>query len=122
VALRHPDFGGRLGDSDLHTEKPFGNTDRDIWNKVPEGSDDENAREILDGWGNPVAYIPHSSYGQPVRIMRADGTEVEVHAVKKPNGVYYNQDSFQIISLGQDGKQDEDELLDDIENFTRVKE
>jgi prepilin-type N-terminal cleavage/methylation domain-containing protein len=122
VALRHPDFSKRLGDSDLGTEEPFGNTDEDIWNKVPEGADDENAREILDGYGNPFAYISKNHYGQPVRLV-VRGEEIEVYAVKKPNGTYYNPDSYQIISLGANGKQDDDpEIADDLTNFTPVKE
>jgi hypothetical protein len=120
VALRHPDFSKRLGDNDLPTERPFGNTDEDIWNKPPEGADDENAREILDGYENPVAYISKNLYGQPVRLI-VKGEEIEVYAVKKPNGTYYNPDSYQIISLGPNGKQDDDpEINDDLENFIRL--
>jgi len=123
VALRHPDLSARLGEGDLPTENPFGNTDDDIWNMVPDGSDAVEAREIIDSWGNPVVYISKNFYGQPVKIMTASGEEVDVMAVQKPNGTYYNQDTYQIISLGPNGVQDEDpDLGDDIENFKRVKE
>ncbi len=118
VALRHKDLTTPL--HELAGAKPFGNTDDDIWNKVPEGSDAPEAREILDAWGNPVVYISKNFYGQPVKIVKADGTEIEVSAVKRPSGVYYNQESFQIISLGRNGVQDEDG--DDIENFTREED
>jgi prepilin-type N-terminal cleavage/methylation domain-containing protein len=120
VALHHPDFSKRLGD----VPTSFGNTDSDIWNKVPEGSEDENAREILDAWRNPIAYIHKNAYGQPVKLLKEDGTEIEVMAVKKPNGTYYNPDSYQIISLGPNGVQDDPatEEPDDIENFNRVRD
>jgi len=119
VALRHKDLTTQL--TELAGAKPFGNTDGDIWNKIPDGSDVPEAREILDTWGNPIVYISKNGYDQPVRIVNAKGTEVEVHAVKKPSGVHYNQDSFQVISLGANGVQD-DSGGDDIGNFTREEE
>lgn len=119
VALRHPDLTSPV--NQLPGSKPFGNTDTDIWNKMPEGSDSVDAKEILDAWGNPIVYISKNAYGQPVRIVKEDGTEIEVHAVKKPSGVYYNQESFQVISLGKNGVQD-DAYVDDRENFTREEE
>jgi prepilin-type N-terminal cleavage/methylation domain-containing protein len=122
VALRHPDFSKRLGDSDLGTEEPFGNTDEDIWNKVPDGSDKPEAMEILDAYGNPIAYITKNRYEEPVQILLANGTQVEVRAVKRSSGAFYNQDSFQLISLGKNGQQDPEEKGDDIENFTRESE
>jgi prepilin-type N-terminal cleavage/methylation domain-containing protein len=112
VALRHPDSTTPLPDLPI----PFGNTDEDIWNKVPDGSPDENAKEVLDAWGNPVVYIRSTFYDTPVKIMKVDGTEIEVHAVKRPSGnVYYNQNSYQIISLGKNGIQDDDDIV----NFTK---
>lgn len=123
VALRHPDLSARLGEGDLPTEDPFGNTDDDIWNMVPDGSDGVEAREILDAYGNPVVYISKNFYGQPVKVVNFRGEEVEVLAVKKPNGTYYNQDTYQIIALGANGVQDEDpDVSDDFENFKRVGE
>lgn len=124
VALHHPDLSARLGEGDLPvSDNPFGNTDDDIWNQIPDGSDEVEAREILDAYGNPVVYISKNHYGEPVKMVTAQGDEVEVSAVKKPNGSYYNPDTYQIISLGKNGVQDEDpENGDDIENFKRVKE
>lgn len=113
VALNHPDLTTPL--NQLPGPQPFGNTDDDIWSKIPDGSADENAKEILDAWGNPIVYIRSTFYDTPVKIVKGDGTEVEVSAVKRPSGVYYNQDSYQIISLGKNGVQDDD----DRENFTR---
>lgn len=118
VALRHKDLTAPL--NSVTGSKPFGNTDNDIWNKVPEGSPDENAKEILDAWGNPIVYITKNHYGETVKITKEDGTEVEVEAVKGPSGAYYNATSYQVISLGKNGVQDLDsDVTDDIENFTR---
>lgn len=119
VALRHPDLTTPL--NQLPGANPFGNTDGDIWNKTPEGSDYVEAKEILDAWGNPIVYISKNFYDQPVRIVNRLGTEIEVHAVKRPSGAYYNPDSFQVISLGKNEVQD-DADGDDRENFTREGE
>jgi prepilin-type N-terminal cleavage/methylation domain-containing protein len=120
VALRHKDLTTPL--SELAGANPFGNTDDDIWNKVPEGCDAPEAKEILDAYGNPIVYITKNAYNAPVRIVKPDGTEVEVHAQKRPSGVYYNPDTFQLISLGKNGVQDDDAEGDDIENFKREEE
>lgn len=120
VALHHPDFTTPL--NEIPTS--FGNTDDDIWNKVPDGSTAPEAKEILDAWGNPIVYIDKNHYEQPVTIMLGDGSTVEVHAVRRPgsaNNVFYNQDSFQLISLGANGVQDEGEG-DDMYNFTIEEE
>jgi prepilin-type N-terminal cleavage/methylation domain-containing protein len=117
VALRHPDLRTPLGQ--LPGAKPYGNTDEDIWNKIPDGADSPDAKELLDAYGNPFVYISKNHYEQPVQILLENGTMVDVSAVKRPSGVFYNQDSFQLISLGKDGKQDGADWVDDIENFTR---
>jgi len=121
VALRHPDLRTPL--NQLSGSHPYGNTDEDIWNKIPDGSDVVDAKEILDAYGNPLVYISKNHYEVPVQIVRGDGTMVEVHAVKRPSGVFYNQESFQLISLGENGIQDDDpDVRDDIESFTREDE
>ncbi|MHC4135279.1 MAG: hypothetical protein ACYS0K_09865 [Planctomycetota bacterium] len=126
VALRHGDFSTPLGESDLPTEEPFGNTDDDIWNQAPNGfGGNPNALEILDSWGNPIIYIHKNQYNEVVRIIKKDGEEVEVEARKREDGTYYKPASFQLISLGENGKLDIDEddpdLVDDIMNFTLRK-
>jgi prepilin-type N-terminal cleavage/methylation domain-containing protein len=117
VALRHPDLRTPL--DQLPGSEPFGNTDKDIWNKIPDGSTVPDAKEILDAYGNPIIYITKNRYDQPIQITLRDETVIEVRAVQRPSGGYYNPDSFQLISLGRDGKQDEGDRNDDIENFTR---
>jgi len=118
VALRHPDLRTPL--DKIPGDQPYGNLDRDIWSKVPMGSDVVDAKEILDAYGNPFIYITKNHYEDTIQITLYDETIVEVHAVRRPNGgAYYNPDSFQLISLGRNQKQDPDEKVDDIENFTR---
>ncbi|MDH3592857.1 MAG: hypothetical protein OER88_13305, partial [Planctomycetota bacterium] len=119
VALRHPDFSAPLGEGDLPTENPFGNRDEDAWNSIPDGSDNDSALEILDAYGNAIVYINKNHYGETYTITNLRGEEVEVTALKKPDGTYYNKSSYQLISVGENGVQDDDpETSDDIVNFT----
>jgi len=123
VALRHGDFSTPLGETDLPTEEPFGNTDGDGWNMAPNGfGGNPAALEILDSWGNPIIYIHKNQYKEVVRIVMKNGDEVEVEAVKRADGTYYNPTSFQLISLGEngvfDGDIDDPDLRDDVMNFT----
>lgn len=124
VALRHPDFRAPLGDGDLPGEKPFGNTDDDIFNMIPDGSSRPEAMDMLDAYGHPVAYIPKHLYDFPVSIVNRMGEEVEVRALKKPDGTWYMPSKFQLISVGEDGRQnlDEPEMGDDVMNFELEKE
>ena len=121
VALQHPDITAPLGEGDLPTEDPFSNTDDDSFNKIPDGSGGAEAREICDSWGHPVVYIDKSHYGTPVTIVNANGDEVEVVALKKADGSYYNARKFQIISVGENGVQEVEDLdqglSDDFRNF-----
>jgi prepilin-type N-terminal cleavage/methylation domain-containing protein len=123
VALRHGDFSTPLGETDLPTEEPFGNTDGDFWNQAPNGFGGEpDALEILDAWGNPIIYIHKNQYNEVVRIVTKTGDEIEVEAFKRGDETYYNPTSFQLISLGENGQLDIDvddpDLRDDITNFT----
>ncbi len=118
VALQHPDFAGKLSD-DLIGEGPRGNTDGDTWNQDPlEG--DGNAYEVLDGHDNPLIYIDKNNYGKSFVYVLFDEREVTVTAVKKEDGTYYNPRTYQIISLGTNGEQEEpgDPTRDDMANFT----
>ncbi|MHC4959687.1 MAG: type II secretion system protein [Planctomycetota bacterium] len=119
VALRHPDFKSHLGDGDLPGDEPFGNTDGDIFNVVPAGSSKPEAMEILDPWGTPIIYIHKTGYNkESVTIMNAMGDIVEVEAIKKADGTFYNATTFQVISLGPDGKLDDTPGMgDDIYSF-----
>lgn len=120
VALRDPDFPAPLRERFLPTRPPFGNTDADSWNAVPDGGVLE-AVELLDAWGHPIVYIHKNHYKEAVRVVNAKGVEVQVVALFGPNGVYYNPTSYQIFSLGPNGVQEvETKKLqdsDDLRNF-----
>jgi prepilin-type N-terminal cleavage/methylation domain-containing protein len=116
VALRHPDFSQRLEEGDIPGDSPFGNTDEDIFSSVPAGSPNEQAIEILDPWGNPIVYIHKDRYGETVQVTDKEGEVVDVEAIKRADGTYYNRSKFQVICLGPNGKFDEGRG-DDITNF-----
>ena len=116
VGLRHPDLVARLDDAPGKTR--LGNTDHDAWSSIPHGCPTGHAEEILDAWGSPVVYIRAPRYAQPVKIVNRDGKQVEVRALRRSDGTFYNRDSYQLISLGEDGVQSDD----DRENFTRLDE
>ena len=118
VALKHPSFSGRLEEGKLPGKDPIGNTDEDIFNSIPSGSNDEYAREVIDPWGTPVVYISKNNYGKVFQVVNWDGEPVDVEAVKRADGTYYNRNKFQLICLGKDGKQDDEPGSgDDIMNF-----
>ncbi len=119
VALRHPDFSAPLGDGDLPVEQPYANVDEDSWNSIPDGSSSDAATELLDAYGNTIVYINKNRYGESFTITNQNGEQVEVMALKKPDGSWYNASSYQLISVGENGIQDEDPSEgDDIVNFT----
>lgn len=103
VALRHPDLRSPLGD-----DVPLDDTDDDVWSQKPDGMPDVKAKEVVDGWGSPIVYFHKDGYDKVQKIVNYKGETVEVHAVKKPDGSYYNPVGFQLISLGEDGVQDTD--------------
>jgi len=124
VALRHPDLSAPLSEDELGITDVLQNKDEDVWSEAPAGGDGNNAAwEICDAYGNTVAYFDKNHYDQPMTITNLNGEQVEVSALKKPNGTWYNPDSFQIISIGPDGKQDDPDqgadLGDDVMNFKK---
>jgi prepilin-type N-terminal cleavage/methylation domain-containing protein len=118
LQLRHPDFSKKLVDDDLQSiDQPFGNIDDDSFTGKPVGAQSEAARELLDAWGSPIVYIYNADYGKSIIIRNKDGDDIEVMARKREDGTYYNENTFQLISLGPDGLQDESAVGDDIMNF-----
>ena len=121
VAMRHPDLTTPFSESDFGYEGALGNTDEDSWNQAPKGTADPMAYEICDPWGNPLVYIHKNNYGKPVTVRNAAGLDIEVNAVRKADGTWYNPTKWQIICLGENGVQDEDgEMGDDRVNFMRT--
>jgi len=106
VALKNPDFPAPLRGRYLPTRDPFGNTDSDQWNQVPDGTSKSDALEIVDAWGHPVVYIHKNQYREAVRIVNGKGVEVQVVALRRPDGAFYKPTSYQILSLGPNGVQE----------------
>jgi len=118
IQLRHPDFSKKLQDDEMQMVDPaLENIDEDSFVETPPGCRDAEAREIVDSWGNPIIYIFNGDYDKTFIIRNAKGQDVEVVAVKRKDGTFYNPDTFQIISLGPDGVQDSEEFGDDITSF-----
>jgi len=66
--------------------------------------------ELVDQWGNPIAYFHHRDYGRKDKYLTHDnrsgeeGIEGTAVAQKDPvTGLYYNPDRYQLISAGLDG-------------------
>jgi len=120
VQLRHPDFSKKLQDDEMQMVEPSkGNLDDDNFSQTPPGCDEPDAKEILDAWGSPIIYIHNSDYDKTFLITNYKGETVEVTAFKRANGAFYNQDTFQLICLGEDGVQNFEEFGDDITSFER---
>ena len=119
IQLRHPDFTNKLTDDDVQAiSDPWGNLDDDTFSETPVGAKKGNeAIEVLDSWGTPVIYIHNADYDKTFLIRNFLGDDVEVSARQRPDGTFYNENGFQLISLGPDGVQGEEAISDDIQNF-----
>lgn len=80
----------------------------------------EQLFELVDLWGNPIAYFRRTDYGQPQLYLTFDNLtgeelETEVQARKSPKtGRWANRQTFQLISAGADGRFGTE---DDLGNF-----
>ena len=99
------------------------NTDGDETKKrLASAFGDRQLREIVDAWGNPVAYFHHVDYGRTdlyTTFDPATGEPLESAARALRNsdtGRYFRKNKFQLISAGLDG---EFGTEDDIVNFER---
>ncbi len=77
--------------------------------------------EFQDAWYNPIIYIGCRDYTESftylIESQDTDRESVEVQALVNPvTGIFYNFDSYQLISVGPDGIFDTE---DDLANFTR---
>jgi len=117
--------GWKMGGHELRDDQ-FGNTDDDLSARSLTDFGNRKLLELVDGWGNPIAYIYRTDYGQENRVyvtldeqsLAARGTP---QAWKDPQkGQYYKHDRFQLISAGPNGVFDNDTPeSDDITNFDR---
>ncbi len=76
-------------------------------------TDGDKLSESCDGYGNPLVYIPLNAYGKRFTVVNREGKRLVVEARKKKDGTYYNPVTYQLISLGPDGRPS----ADDIPNF-----
>lgn len=89
----------------------LGNVDGDYAKKKLDGTfPDRGLRELLDTWGNPIAYLHHADYGRSDLYLTLDpltGEKVEsvVEARKNPaTGDFADRRRYQLISAGADGR------------------
>lgn len=93
----------------------FANIDGDKVEGVPSWDFQNECNEIVDAWGQPIIYIHNRDYGKKLKIQLPDGETVEVQALKsKKLKGYYKKRSYQLFSLGEDGKPG---TSDDLANF-----
>ena len=100
-------------------EESLGNTDGDTTRKSLTTFSSAQAFEIVDIWGNPIAYIHRHDYGREFVYLTYDESgelvESRVKAlVSSKTGDRYRKRSFQLISAGPDGVFG---TMDDIANF-----
>lgn len=121
-ALYHKEYDGEGFRPDSTAE--LINSDGDESDKAKTIFQSRDLFEIQDSWGNPIVYIRYTEYVTPFTyyVETEDGTleSLDVRARKNPDtGIYYNFESFQIISLGPDGLFDTE---DDVTNFDRPED
>ncbi len=100
-------------------EGALGNTDLDSTKTSLTRFTSPDAFELIDNWGNPLAYIHRRDYEKEIHYLTYDKAGLEVENPVKgrqslKTGDPYRKSSFQIISAGPDGIFGND---DDIANF-----
>ena len=75
----------------------------------------EDLFEYVDTWGNPIVYLSAADYKDVTKVEQyvlGNGTAVKVVALKnETTGEYIRPDSFQLYSMGPDGKPGTDDDL-----------
>ncbi len=95
-------------------EGSVGNTDNDKANSTA-GTKlaKSDLMEYLDAWGNPLVYFSSADYKDPSKVetyMLGTGEKIKVAPRKnEKTGEYVRPDSFQLFSMGPDGKPDTDD-------------
>ena len=86
------------------------NTDGDQLLKNPTRLDTTERFELVDAWGNPLAYFSSAEYKKPEAVKqimlgeRYGGAVVTAMPWKnKKTGLFINPRSFQLFSAGEDG-------------------
>jgi prepilin-type N-terminal cleavage/methylation domain-containing protein len=70
--------------------------------------------EYLDAWGRPLVYFASADYKDPSKVelyvLEVGGEKIKVHPkTNEKTGEFVRPDSFQLFSLGPDGKPDTDD-------------
>jgi prepilin-type N-terminal cleavage/methylation domain-containing protein len=119
IQLWGKDYGGSGISDDM-----LGNSDDDQCKKSLTTHANNNLFELVDNWGNPIAYFHRRDYEREDAYFTMDDTGVSdlssAIAVKNPKtGNYFNPRGFQLISAGSDGVFDTE---DDLYNFAYIRE
>jgi len=103
------------------TESYLGNTDDDETTTAYHRDDSPRLLEVLDGWGNPVAYLHFRNYERSQEYQMNEEEAVHEYPVQTVEArvsdlteVFANADSYQLISAGSD---EEFGTEDDVTNF-----
>jgi hypothetical protein len=106
-------------------DEAIGNTDGDPLETNPTQIEITGRMEILDDWGNPLAYFSAGDYRKPgacsrVRMNAEEGGEVQVAKPwkRRKTGLFVNPNTFQVFSAGRDGVFNTE---DDIGNWVSAK-
>jgi type II secretion system protein G len=112
-------YGGELSDEADNLE----NVDGDFSGQSLTDFGERALFEIVDGWGNPIAYLHRRDYEEKNRLYLTLDTETgaEIHSIPEAfwdteKGTFYRARSFQVISAGPDAEFGTD---DDITTFNR---
>lgn len=106
----------------LMADKYLGNTDGDITSTPFHRFDSNVLAEVVDGWGNPIAYFHFLAYDEIHTYQLSDPESRDVPewpvapVTNEETGIPYNADSFQLISAGPDEMYGTE---DDVTNFKK---
>ncbi len=104
IALWSESYGGTA-----LSEDKLDNSDGDRSKKTLTTHGNRDLFELVDSWGNPIAYFHRRDYGRVDAYVTMDGetgewTDSTITAMKNPKtGSYYNPRGYQLISAGKDG-------------------
>jgi prepilin-type N-terminal cleavage/methylation domain-containing protein len=87
----------------------LGNTDSDKLSAL--GVDNPDLVEIVDPWGNPLAYVHNADYDRGSTVKLAVGGTETVAAAKGDTGQFEGLTTYQLWSAGPDGEVDTDDDL-----------